>query len=249
MIRIAHQVRPSPREAGFTLIELLVSLTILAVILGLASAALRVIAKDWEANTARIETLDMVARAGDILRRDVAGLQRIVAGSGQAAGYVFHGTEMNLSFVTLEPPYPSAAGAYFVDYSVVPNGPGADLIRARARYQREDGTFPGATPANRVPLVQGRYRYHFSYADKTSKAAEWRPTWSNPTRLPTLIRLQLFDLAHDTPLAPPFVVAVKADAELSCLDEKANLCSARTGGDLRRQPERADTEPKNGEAQ
>ncbi len=160
------------------------SLTLLAVILGLLAGSLRVISKNWEANAQRIETLDMVARAADILRRDAAGLQRIVASKGRAPRYVFTGTETSLSFVTLEPPYPSAAGPYFVDYSIAHNGPDAELIRARARYQHGLEAFPGATPANRVRLVQGRYRYHFAYADKSAGSGTWRNSWRISTRLP-----------------------------------------------------------------
>jgi general secretion pathway protein J len=237
MISAVHQSRGTAREAGFTLIELLVSLTILAVILGLLASGLRVISKNWEANAERIETLDMVARASDILRRDAAGLQRIVAISGQVPRYVFTGTEASLSFVTLEPPYPSAAGPYFVDYSIARNGPDAELIRARARYQQGLEVFPGATPANRVRLVQGRFRYHFAYAEKSAGSGTWRNSWPYATRLPELIRLQIFDAQANAPVAPPLVVAVRADAELGCLAEKAKLCSAKSGGELKAQTE------------
>ncbi len=238
MSTLAHQARRSTREDGFTLIELLVSLTLLAVILGLLAGGLRVISKNWEANAERIETLDMVARAADILRRDAAGLQRIVAIRGQVPRYVFQGTEVGLSFVTLEPPYPSAAGPYFVDYSIAHNGPDAELIRARARYRQGLEAFPGATPANRVRLVQGRYRYHFAYADKSAGSGAWRSSWPYSTRLPGLIRLQIFDVQRDAPVAPPLVVAVRADAELGCLAQKAKLCSPKSGGALKARAEK-----------
>ncbi len=161
------------------------SLTILSMILGLLAGSLRVISKNWEANSERIETLDMVSRAGDILRRDAAGLQRIVAVNATVPRYrVRRARRTSLSFVTLEPPYPSAAGPYFVNYSVAPNGPEAELVRARAPYQQGLQTFPGATPANRVRLVEGHYRYHFAYADKSAGVGMWRNAWPYSTRLP-----------------------------------------------------------------
>jgi general secretion pathway protein J len=233
MNRTAPQTPRSAREAGFTLIELLVSLTILAAILGLLAGGLGTISKNWLSSAERIETLDMVARAGDILRRDAAGMQRIVTMSGKTPRYIFTGTEARLSFVTLEPPYPSAAGPYFVEYAVARNGPDAELVRSRARYQHGLETFPGATPANRVPLVQGRYRYHFAYADRSTKAGTWLNTWTESTRLPELIRLQIFDVARDAPVAPPFVVALRADAELGCLADESRVCSPKTGGVLK----------------
>ena len=121
MNRAAPHTLDRKGERGFTLIELLVSLTILSMILGLLAGSLAVIAKNWDANTKRIDTLDMVSRAADILRRDVAGLQRVVS-SGRVPRFVFTGSADALAFVTFEPPYPSKAGAYFVSYSVRANG-------------------------------------------------------------------------------------------------------------------------------
>ncbi len=231
MVRAAPQAQA--REGGFTLIELMVSLTILSVILGLLAGGLRVISKNWQANAKRIETLDMVSRAADILRRDASGLQRLIAVTRGSPRYLFTGTEDQLSFVTLEPPYPSAAGPYFVSYALAPNGPEVDLIRARAPYRQGMQSFPGATPANRVRLVEGPYRYHFAYADKSTGVGQWRNAWPYATRLPEMIRLQIVDARRNVPVAPPLVVAVRADAELSCLTQKSTVCSAKSGGQLK----------------
>jgi len=227
------KLRMKARERGFTLIELMVSLTILGVILGLLGAGLRVIAKNWDVNSERIETLDMVSRAADILNRDASGLLRIVATLGNSSRFLFTGTPDRLAFVTLEPPYPSAAGPYFISYSVALNGSDAELVRARAPYLRGMQAFPGATPANRVRLLQGPFRYKFSYAQKTSGGGKWLDVWPTATRIPDLIRLQVFDVRKQAQVAPPTIVAVAADAELSCLAKKPKVCSAKTGGELK----------------
>ena len=93
-------------------------------------------------------------------------------------------------------------------------------------------TFPGATPANRVRLLQGPYRYQFTYAQKGAGARQWRNTWPFPTRIPDLIRLEIIDKRRDVLISPPMIVAIAADAELSCLSEKAKVCSPKSGGDL-----------------
>jgi general secretion pathway protein J len=226
------QLETRAREAGFTLIELLVSLTILGVILGLLGAGMRVLSQNSDAHADRIDTLDMISRAADILTRDAAGLQRVVATVGTAPRFLFTGTPDQLSFVTIEPPYPSSSGPYFINYSVGPNGPETELIRARAPYQDGMQTFPGATPANRVRLLQGPYRYQFTYAQKGAGARQWRNTWPFPTRIPDLVRLEIIDKRRDVPISPPMIVAIAADAELSCLSEKAKVCSPKNGGDL-----------------
>jgi general secretion pathway protein J len=231
------------RQGGFTLIELLVSLTILGLILGLLAGGLSVISKNWDVNAKRIETLDMLSRAADILRRDTAGMQRLVAVSASGGPrYVFTGEQDHLSFVTLEPPYPTSDGPYFVDYSLAPNGLDVELIRARAPYRRGMEVFPGATPANRVRLVQGPYRYTFAFAEKSAGAAGWRSAWRDVARLPDLIRLQVVDARSNAPVGASLIVAVRADAELGCLSENAKVCSAKSGGRLQAQAARAGAE-------
>lgn len=220
-------------EAGFTLIELLVSLAILSVALGLLGAGLRIFSRNWEASAKRIEMLDMVSRAYDILARDAAGLQRLVATGDRGPRYLFSGTRDALAFVTLEPPYPSESGPYFVSYAAASEGRRTELIRARAPYRQGMQAFPGATPANRVPLLEGSLLYQFSYALSSDGPEGWRPSWPYTNRLPDLIRLEVIDISRQQPLSPPLVVAIRTDAELNCLESKPEFCSATEGGALK----------------
>jgi general secretion pathway protein J len=225
---------PSSRHGqhGFTLIEMLVSLTAMAVILLLIGGGLRVMGRNWDANAARIETLDMVSRAFDLLARDVANLQRVIQPSG-APAYLFTGTPDALAFIALEPPQPGDAGLYFIAYAVAANGGDAELIRSRAIYRPGMERFPGATPANRVPLLTGPYAYRFAYGRMDGGKQRWSAGWPFANRLPDLIRLEVLDRSGARVLAPPMIVRLRADAELSCLAPKVGLCSARTGGQLR----------------
>jgi general secretion pathway protein J len=223
---------PPARQHGFTLIEMLVSLTAMAVILMLIGGALRVMGRNWDANAGRIETLDMVSRAFDLLARDVANLQRVIRPSG-APAYLFSGKGDSLAFVALEPPQPGEAGLYFIAYSVEANGPAAELIRARAPYAQGMERFPGATPANRVPLLTGSYVYRFAYGRIEDGRQNWRADWTFPNRLPDLIRLQILDGSGARALAPPMIVRLRVDAELNCVTPQSEPCSARAGGELK----------------
>ncbi len=219
-------------ESGFTLIELLVSLTILAVILGLLGSGLRVLAHNADRNSERIQIMDMIARASDILKRDAAGLQRLPIVVARKPRYLFTGTATRLSFVTIEPPYPTPEGPYFVDYSVTRMDGRAELIRARAPFSRNMKAFPGATPANRVSLMEGRVAYRFSYGAKTEKGLVWHPHWPSQTHLPHLIRLEITDAQSGHAAAPSLIARVRADAELECLNEGQSLCSANPQREL-----------------
>jgi general secretion pathway protein J len=231
------------REGGFTLIELLVSLTILTIILGLLSAALKTLSQNWASNAARIERIEMVSRAFDIFTRDISGLQRLVTKIKEAQQFVFTGNQSHLSFVTIEPPYPTSPGPYFIDYSVARNGPSFNLIRARAPYQTNMHTFPGATPANSVELMQGRFKYHFSYAQKSAKGEKWLSFWRKRDRLPDLIRLEVIDIDHGVEITPPFIASLRTDAELGCLSESSDTCTAKTDGKLVRDETQASVTP------
>ncbi len=219
-------------EAGFTLIELLVSMTIMSVILAMLTSGLRVLSQNSDAYTARVDRFDMLSRAADILQRDASGLRRVVRVDGGIPRLIFVGTPQHLSFVTSEPPYPTKAGPYFVDYSVVTNGKAVELIRARALYGDRLSVFPGATPANRVPLVQGPFSYRFSYAAKTPEGGAWHDIWSDPTRMPDLIRLKVVSTTPGYEPFVPVIVALRTDAELNCIAKKTQICSPKTGGKL-----------------
>ncbi|SFV37360.1 general secretion pathway protein J [Hyphomicrobium facile] len=222
------------RDSGFTLIELLVSLTILTGVLAILSSTLRTLSQHWNANANRLERIEMVARAFDIFQRDVSGLQRLIVTNDNKQRFLFTGTPNRLSFVTIEPPYPTVPGPYFIDYSIAPNGPSVDLVRARAPYVTNMQAFPGATPANRVSLMQGPFKYQFSYALKEKPDAAWTPTWRQQNKLPGVIRLEIIDLANGGYASQPFVAALRTDAEISCIGEGSSECSPKTGGELTR---------------
>ena len=198
--------------------------------------------RDWDVNTRKIETLDMVARLVDIFTRDIGSLQRVVAEVGKRPVYLFTGTPQNLAFVALEPPYPTRPGLYFINYKVEPNGRNMQVVRARARFQKGMLRFPGATPANRVPVISGKYRMAFSYGEKSGQRVVWAGSWPHNNRMPDLIRLKIWHPSSASLVFPPIIARVRADAELACLLKPSSGrpghsgdCSAKANGELGRQ--------------
>lgn len=218
---------------GFTLIELLVSMTILAAVLGSLVAGLQMLSHGWDRNSQRMEALDMIARTVDILQRDAASLQRAVTLPGKDAEFLFAGGSGEMSFVVLEPSYPSRSGPYFIEYAGGEVNGETGLIRSRAPYHHELGTFPGATPANKAALLQGAFAFQFSYGEKTAGDIRWTSGWKDRSRLPHLIRLQITDLSEMKLVIPPIVAPIKADAELTCFSNERKPCSATQNGSLK----------------
>lgn len=219
-------------EGGFTLIELLVSLTVMSVILALLGAGLQVLSKNWTANTERIELIEMVSRTFDILSRDAAGFQRVVVAPNSAAPhYLFTGTLDSLTLVTLEPPYPSEPGPFLVSYRIESSGGRASLVRSRTPYRSGLTNVRGAG-TDKVALVDGLFRLHFSYARQG--APGWLTSWTDATSLPDLLRLEIIADASGQAVSPPLIVAIRADAEISCTAETTVICSAKSGNVLRK---------------
>ena len=232
MSNLVRSNRLRKAQRGFTLIELLVSMTVLALILGFLGTGLRTIARNWDKNVARIDRMDMIAHANDIFRRDVRGLLRLVPTSSPQPTYIFEGRADGMSFIVAEPPYPTQPGLYFLRYSVAVNGPNAELVRSRAQFEPEMLYFPGATPANRVSIMQGLFRYRFSYGEASGSGIQWHASWPFGNRLPDLIQLQISDAGGSERNVPPIVAAINTDAEISCIATQPRLCSPKSNGAL-----------------
>jgi general secretion pathway protein J len=248
-------IEPSTRRAssraarGFTLVELLAGMAVVALTLALAGAGLRVISRDWERNARRVDHQDMLARTFDLLQRDAAAAQRVVGTLSDDAWFVFSGQPGEVSFVVLEPPYPTPSGAYFVNYAFGERNGAVELIRARAPFSQNMMNFPGATPANRVVLMSGNFQYSFSYGERTAGGRTvWHGAWTYEDRFPDLIQLLIADVETGEALAPPIVVSLRADAELECVGFAGTNCTVKTSGQLQPPASRPVATPTGGAA-
>lgn len=223
-------------ERGFTIIELLISLAVLALILVLLAGGLRALSHNWDANNHRLENIDMNARAYDILSRDLAALQRVFGGAKDAVRYVFTGEPTRLLFVVNEPRFPTQAGAYFVEYAIRQNGAHSEVVRSRSPYSVASLSMPEPSASERVVLLKSKRVYELAYGDKSTSPSRWLDSWGIVDKLPDLIRLQERDGKTGVPISPPMIVALRADAELTCISDKVDLCSAKSRGSIAEQP-------------
>jgi len=215
----------TPRQAGFTLIEMMVAITLMGMVLGLVGAAFRTIAGGWDRSTARMLEQDMFLRARSLLQRDIEGLQRFYWPDGKSERYIFEGRARSLRLVSVEPPYPGDPGLYFLHYGIAA-GASASLVRSRDRYHPDVETFSRLRAGDSVPVVEGAFRYRFSYAEDISGKWQWRARWPHDDKLPDLIRLEVLDAASGRAATPAIIVRPRLDAEQACVSAP-KFCSLK----------------------
>lgn len=225
------------RQAGFTLIEIVVALSMLAVILALATTGLQVLGRSAGLGARTIDRNEMLARGLDVVRVDLERIERVVKVVGEGAQFDFTGDAGRIETVVLEPPYPGDGGLFRLGYGVVREGGTTRLVRTRVPF-RDDGV-PSAPSgeADIVTVLEGTFETRFSFLERSGDQTRWVTRWVDARRLPALIRLELVGTVGGRALSPPVIVRPRVDAEVGCVSAKAGRCSARNGGAL------PDTEP------
>jgi prepilin-type N-terminal cleavage/methylation domain-containing protein len=160
---------------GFTLIEVLVSLTIMALITGIAFAGLRVGIDSWERGTRRIQELDRRVSVERLVGRQIP-----LASEGE-----FKGDSTTLQFIS--------------SYSLV-NGPG-DAMVVKYSFESGDLTYSetplakytaGYADASVSQSLGGFANVSFGYAgkDPVANRVVWLPEWDNRTP-PPVVRVEI----------------------------------------------------------
>ncbi|MGI9385629.1 MAG: prepilin-type N-terminal cleavage/methylation domain-containing protein [Methyloligellaceae bacterium] len=241
MRKAAAIVSKAHGQSGFTLIELMVSLGVMALILGGLAAGLRTIVDGWDRHGNRMADQDMFLRGAGLLRQDIASLQRIswnadggasFALSGQsdtetASGsergtvekprFIFLGASDRLQFVAIAPPFPTRPGPYVLSYAA-----SGSLTRSRARFHPDMQSLGEIEFKDEVPLIEGPFRFQFSYGDRASSKEgavgtwRWFPAWPYTDRLPGLIKLEIRNIRTGAHAMPPMIARPRLDAEQAC---------------------------------
>jgi prepilin-type N-terminal cleavage/methylation domain-containing protein len=225
------------RQSGVTLIEIVVALAVVALTLGIAAGGLRLLGRSGERGAGVIARHDVLSRGIDVLRRDIERLERVVWQRGDAAEPVFHGDGGRLTFVAVEPAFPTQAGPYFLIYSIQQRPDGAVLTRERARYSTTVPDLARLTGSESVAVIEGPYRLRFLYLERKDGRQRWVPQWPDPQHLPELISLEVAGLIEGAAPLPPLVFRPRIDAERNCLKDGggcttdgASASNAETGG-------------------
>jgi prepilin-type N-terminal cleavage/methylation domain-containing protein len=121
------------RVAGFTLLELLISITILGLVIGIASFSFSLFTRHWEGPRSGFERASGQAQRLDLLQRALtAALPWVVRDNDGRLGFYFLGREEGLTLVTASPIYTVGAPAVIRVFREPEDGGGYRLVYEEA---------------------------------------------------------------------------------------------------------------------
>ncbi len=216
-------------EAGFTLLELLAAIAVMAIMLGAASSALRLLSNAAIRGATQTDRLDMIARGLAAVRNDIAGMRRVTITDKDKRRFVFTGEARTMQFVLIEPSSPREPGSYLVTYRVRSSGGQTQLVRSREPFEsgRRKRDRDHGDPSE-VVVIDGPYRVAFSYLARTTRGTEWAAKWTDERSMPELVRLQITPTEANVPAVADLVVYPRIDAEMACIAGK-QPCATKAG--------------------
>ena len=223
-------------QAGVTLIELVAALVVLALTFAIAGTGLRFLARSGDRGTQLIARHDMLSRGLDALRRDLERLERVAWKRGRNNEFAFAGDSKGLTFVGIEPPYPTQAAPYFLIYSIQQTNDWGTLVRGRAPFDAGAKDINGLRGEDEVTVLEGPYTFRFSYYERKEGRERWVPRWTERDRLPELIRLEILGLSAGGGAMQPIVFRPHVDAEQACVKGAAGACTIKSAGALLPEP-------------
>jgi general secretion pathway protein J len=185
-----RSVRASLRAdaRGFTLVEIILAVSILAVVVLLATAALRVGLRAWEAGQRRVDLEQENRALVELVGEALSGAHPYQSRLGQNPERVvlFEGEAEEVRFVTTAPTFVlNAPAAAF--HAVVLGRKGPEALRLVERLVPTDEPF---APGSERVLSRSVTRFKLAYRDETGV---WQERWDGREAegLPTAVRFEL----------------------------------------------------------
>jgi general secretion pathway protein J len=212
-------IRPG-RQSGFTLLETVMALTLLAVMLTMLFAGLRMGIRAWDAGSGRGDRADQALLAYSFLRKELTAAFPWRFKDPLSVKLAFAGARERLRFVSMRPAEIGGGGLSFVSFEFEP-ARGAEktgrLVMRRAFAAAEAKDFAPVEDAERFTILEGVTQARFEYfgAENETTSPSWSDRWEFPQRLPSHVRLTA-KLGEDR--LPEMVVALKLGEEAGCYE-------------------------------
>jgi general secretion pathway protein J len=222
-----------PQQQGFALIEALGALAIAGIVLSALAAVTSQWLPAWKRGLDRVQRAEMVAaalrRAGD----DFAAAQ-FVSANREQKGPLFVGDEFSAIFVRAELGPNAGRGLDVVRIGEDSGRRERALLRSRAAFEPVSVGQPVAEHfrfGDPVVVLSAPFRMSFAYADKSMA---WTTEWRDATRLPSAVRMTVYDDSRGGAAVLVSAVRIQVDAP------GGGFADTETGGTANRPPAAAD---------
>lgn len=212
---------------GFTLLELLAAMALLALLMLGVWSGIRTVTHTTTRGRAAIDRLDRVRGAEQFLRRNFSQVTPMPwARNSDGRAIVFVGGVHAMRFVAPLPGFLGRMGPQMQKLALVPDGHGRWNLEIAFALLPPDGG-PLQPVGKPEILLKGIRDGHFAYRgyDLRRKDMGWKPSWTRPTHLPSLVRVYL-TLGHGQ--WPTLTAPLRIDA--SAVNRASVMRGLRTGG-------------------
>lgn len=208
------------RSQGFTLLETVVALTLLATMLAMLFAGLRLGIRAWDSGSGRGDRADQVLLAWSFVRKELTAAFPWRFKDSLAVNLAFKGERDRLRFVSMRPADLGGGGLAFVSFELEPAKGGersGRLVMRRTFAAAEHRDFAPLDGAEPFTMLEGVTSAQFEYfgAENESTQPVWRDRWDFPQRLPSHVRL---DVRIGEDKLPPMIVALRLGEEAGCYE-------------------------------
>jgi general secretion pathway protein J len=201
-------LRPRPwaitnrASSGFTLLEVLVAISLLALLLTLAYAAMRTAVHATRSGEATIARSEELRTSQTFLRRQLSQALPVPYDVDQNTGiaYLFEGGDDAIRFVATMPGYLSRGGPHVQRLALVRGQGGLQLEFSHSQLNGYDPMLPLGGDREPVVLLAGIARGGFEYRQREVDGllGPWTREWEQPSMLPQQLRLWL-EFDNDDP--------------------------------------------------
>ena len=198
---------------GFTLIELVLALTIVALMVTMLFAGLRVGLRAWQRGEARAVSLQHGRSVTQILDETLGGIAPYTGlpdQTTQSPVLYFKGEPDNIAFVTMAPPMPFPTPIPFVAITLSIDGGQSPGLAIRQKALPNFAPFESVAPILVDPVITGvKFRY-------LRDGDSWEESWDAVAErtLPQAVEVTLATTIDGRPQPPmaPIVVPIRMNA-------------------------------------
>ncbi len=193
-------------DSGFTLLELMISIALVGIILVILMAVLRLGFRSVEAGGKKIESLERVRVALNLLDAQIQSATSLgYEENGENKSY-FKGEPTSLEFSSNYSIWEGERGYVVVSYTVASGDQGKPYLLASENIV-------GSKNKKEIKLLDqfDKLFFEYYYQDPTVEGGRWVDRWTEPTQQPNKIRLHIVKAGKDLALIIPMKIGETSD--------------------------------------